>query len=465
MSAGDQDPGAPGAGEAGDVADPGGSGAASGEAELATLIEAYLDGTLLDTQAERLVARIRTDADAARRLRAAVAMAGLVVQALDQASAEDVARAVDVRLQAEQDASAFVRTVDQALPSRASRAARWLLIPAAAALVALALLLTGLRGSQGSQPSAAAVASFRPRAGGDAAQPSDGSQLLFPDGHVQLGPGEQGTLAFADEPTVFTLTGADLRILHGAPGIHCDLTQGELAAAVAHQQPGTALTIDTPHGSVAVVGTHLRVTTDARGTSVAVLDGAVELRSRQGATTRIDAGASVRLPEDPAAREDQPPPAGALPPAPDWSPLFPATGPAGWLQVGGSWTCQDGAVVGSAPADGWTRLVSSRDLGDFAMTCRLRILGVNYAEVQLLDYKWFVPVIPDQPETWQSVAVQVRAGVVSAWCAGKPVDAHPGMDSPRLRFGPLAFYMRAGGRLEIRDARFRESAQPLETSP
>ncbi len=111
---------------------------------------------------------------------------------------------------------------------------------------------------------------------------------------------------------------------------------------------------------------------------------------------------------------------------------------------------------GSGASGGWARLRSTRDLGDFAMRCRLRILGANYAEIQVLDYQAFIPISPEEPGAWQDMAISVRAGRVTATRDGREVGIQVGIDSGRERFGPLSFYIRQDGRLEIRDARFIE---------
>ncbi len=74
------------------------------------------------------------------------------------------------------------------------------------------------------------------------------------------------------------------------------LLRGELLVATAHDTatPARPFVVDTPAGRLRALGTRFTVRHGA-GTRVAVFEGAVEARSRSGASLRVEAGEAARL--------------------------------------------------------------------------------------------------------------------------------------------------------------------------
>jgi hypothetical protein len=107
----------------------------------------------------------------------------------------------------------------------------------------------------------------------------------------------------------------------------------------------------------------------------------------------------------------------------------------------------------SGNGDGGTaRLLSRHPHGDMILTCRLRMVDVDHAEVQVGDYNWFVTV-PAAGHQWIQLRLAVEGGTLRASADGVALPTEPGFGlGPRP--GPLAFYV-MGGRLEIADARIR----------
>ena len=113
-------------------------------------------------------------------------------------------------------------------------------------------------------------------------------------------------------------------------------------------------------------------------------------------------------------------------------------------------------MVGANPDGGWSRLRTDRDLGDFELRCRLRILGKNMrrSRCSIISASCRSRLIC----CWQLAGcrVAVNAGRVTATCNGLAIETGIGIDSARRRWTAVLPCMRAGARLEVRDARFRE---------
>ena len=432
---------------------------------LAELIAGYLDGTLDEAGALTLADLVQSGGAVANRIRALVATAGLVSLSFDPVSAEDLARSVDEHITADAHHSALLRAVSKAIAPGYSWANAWIPVGAlvAALLVVVAVLFTTTR--QGA-PEQAAQAALHQSPSAPVIAVLHGPHQPDRDVHcgdeLSLPVGTQALLMIRGEPTTCTLDGADCVVTHGSPGVAVSLHGGAITAEVAHQAPGVQLTIATAQAIATVIGTRFTISADPSRTRLHVLQGVVALQDHQGGTTAVAAGEAVesliRTAGAPTA------PATVLPIAEDWSPLFPGGSLDAWTQQHGAWRSDQGSIIGEDVGGGPARIISTRSLGDFSMACRVRILHINWAEIQLLGYNVFVPVAPSEPGTWQDLEVQVRAGQVRATCNGVAVVVQPGLDLGAVRFGTLSFYVRPGGRLEIRDALFCENpARPLPT--
>lgn len=433
---------------------------------LDRLIAAYHDGTLDTVGAALLVAALRgRDAES---VRGRVAMDGLLTQVF---TADDaVVRSVAERIRAERSASAIVRAVRQALPARARRrlprasswgarlavaamltvvvAAGWLLTARAPTLPALTVEcrveaeepLTVRRGE---------VSIVLPTGGGL----SVGDRLSVP---------RLATLRWADGSHLILGAGSVVEISRPGPGPGCHLLAGAATAVIATQRAGAPFAIATPETRIEVLGTRFRVVAGARATRVDLHEGLVRLTrasDQRALTLRPDEFAVVAAGEEFIARSSKataPAPAPTTTPAADepaWQPLFTASGLADWEQQHGRWSNANGRIHGHDPRGGKARLLGRHPFGDLELSCRLRITGVEFAELQVGDYNWFAEV-RGRGNEWVQVTIRQRGRDLTITADGVALPLQAGDGKP-MRSGPLAFYVMPGGTLEIADARYR----------
>lgn len=404
-------------------------------ADLDRQIEAYLDGTLGPADAVLLARALRSGERSAVVER--IAFAGLLAQALDPTDGDAVARSVLARIEAQGSASAMVRSVQRSIRPRrtARRASRlpWLL--AAAALVAMAMLWS-LGGSP--QPVARLAA-------GTASLSRAGRTLPATAGMPLL----SGDRITADSPaTVHWPDGSEL-VLAAGSGLALtpapQLEHGTVDAAIVHQSAGAPFVVATAEAQVEVLGTTFRLFSDFGSTRCDLHSGAVRLtRQSDGRSLRLAPGQSATI-------------APGLPLA-AWNPLFPATGLDGWQQQYGVWSNDGVTVRGTAADHGKVRIFSERSFSDLELTCRLRITGVELAEIQVGDYNWFFE-IPAGKDGWTDLRLRQHGTVLSCTADGVVLTARPG-DGVAPRSGRLSFYVRPGGSLELRDCRILRPEAP-----
>jgi ferric-dicitrate binding protein FerR (iron transport regulator) len=420
------------------------------------LIEAYLDGTLTSPGAKTLAGLIRAGGAQAAGIRSRLEFTGLLGQALDTADADGVARAVGERIDAEGDSAAFAMRVERSLPRRARRRATWMPAFAAAALVMVALL-----GVWWMAPRHGAAAPWRVIAAAPGAQIMRAGATLAARPELPLTVGDvvqaagSTTLRGDDGSTLVLDAGARLAIEAGANGLRLRLEVGEVEAEIAPQPAHHAFVLTTSLARVEVIGTRFTLNTAPARTHIDLEHGVVRLtRLSDGAALEMHAEQSATV-ADGAAFAALPlhPPATATVPAIGEVPLF-ATGLAGWTQQHGSWRL-DGEVVRGNGDGGTARVLSRHPFADLVLTCRLRIVDADRAEVQVGDYNWFITV-PAASHQWIQLRLVVSGGVLSASADGVALAAEPGFGlAPRP--GPLAFYV-MNGRLEIADARIRSTS-------
>jgi ferric-dicitrate binding protein FerR (iron transport regulator) len=422
------------------------------------LIEAYLDGTLERAGAKTLAGLIRAGGPPAAEIHRRLEFTGLLGQALDTADAEGVARAVGERIDAEGETAAFARRVERSLPTRRSVRRRATRMPAlaAAALVMVALLggwwMAERHGAAASwQVIAAAPGSLILRAGSSLAALH--GLVLVPGDTVQAA--GAATLHGADGSSLVLDTGARLAIEAGAGGMRLRLERGELEADIAPQAAHRTVVLVTAQARVEVIGTRFTLDAAPTRTRLDLEHGVVRLtRLSDGAALEMHANQTATV-ADATAFAAQPlhPPASATTTAAGEAPLF-DDGLTGWTQQHGSWSL-DGAVVRGNGDGGTARLLGRHPYGDLVLTCRLRIVDIDRAEVQVGDYNWFITV-PAASHQWIQLRLAVQGGVLSASADGVALAAEPGFGlAPRP--GPLAFYVMRG-RLEIADARIRTTS-------
>ncbi len=439
---------------------------------LSVAIAAYHDGTLDAEGAALLTTALRGPEAAAVRSR--LALDGLLAQAF---TADDaVVRSVRERIEGERSASAVVRAVRGSLAvntrrqQRRPRRAAWLPRLMTAALV---LLMVGVVGwlfvvADSERPLCRLMAmdpvvvvrhaksvTVTPGAGlyaGDRVRPTTAVTLVWQDGSRLL-----------LQPDALVV----LRTTRNDHGVHLEL--GGLSAEIAKQRPDRAFVITTEEARVDVVGTRFHVIAGAQRTQVDLHQGSVRLTrvsDGRALTLRADESAVVAANEDFVVRSRAtptpvvPPSTPTIPQEPAWTPLFSASDLAAWEQQHGSWSNTHGTVRGSDSHHGKARLLGRHPFADLELNCRLRITGVEFAEVQVGNYNWFVEV-PAHGTEWIQVAVRQRGEQLTITADGVTLKLKPG-DGAAMRAGPLAFYVMPGGTLEISEAKFRV---PLSEPP
>ena len=426
-------------------------------------IAAYHDGTLDAAGAQLVVDALRgPDADV---VRGHIAFDGLLGQAF---TADDaVVRSVRERIEGERSASAVVRAVRGSLATtarrrRRSRQAAWVPRLAVAALLAV-VVGAGWWLSARAQPRAGecrveTTVALTVTRGSDIISVRSGGSLFGGD---RLQTPVTATLVWPDGSRV--VLGAQTRVdlTRPALGPGCRLEQGSAMADIAPQRPGLPFTLATPEARVEVLGTRFQVVAGVRRTQVDLHEGIVRLtRAADGdaLTLRADEFALVAANEDFVVRSRTAAPA-VVPPTtatarePAWTPVF-SNGLADWEQQHGSWDITDGIVRGSDPRRGKARLLSRRHFADLELSCRLRITGVAFAELQVGDYNWFVEV-PAGGAHWVEVVLQQHGEQLRVTADGVALKRQPGEGGVAMRPGPLSFYVMPGGTLEISEARFR----------
>ncbi len=426
---------------------------------LELAIMAYHDGSLDAAGAQLLMAALR--GDGAAQVREQVAFAGLLAQAF---TADDaVVRSVRERLDADSSASAVVRAVHRSLaPRRRVRIARTWLPRLAVAAMLIVVIGGGWWLSAHPQPVAsdchlqAANQVTILRAGSSRAA-TTATVLLAGD---QLSAAESATLVWPDGSQIELQRDTQVRLSRPTLGPGLRLEHGAVTATIAPQRPGAPFTIATNEASVEVLGTRFQVVAGTRRTEVELYQGAVRLTrvsDGRALTLKPQEGATIATDEELVARDlvaAAAVSAPSTPSAPTWSALFPAAGLEGWTAQHGIWSNASGVVRGSDPLHGKARLISTRSFADLELTARLRISGVQVAEIQVGDYNWFVEV-PTQGERWIDLHLQQRGEVLTANSNGVALNPRAGAGKT-ARSGPLGFYVMPGGTLEISDARIQE---------
>jgi hypothetical protein len=414
------------------------------------LVESYLDGSLDEAGAEALARSLRAGGAESAAVRERVAFAGLLAQALDLADGDAVARAVDERLDAQREGSGFVRAVQRSLPRRRRAHPRTL---APFAIAALLLLSLGVAWWAGRPPAAPTVcviatadaASLIERQGSSITAAADVG-LIADDAVIAHG---AVTVRYADGSELSLADGARLRVLGEESRERARLEAGTLEATIAPQPSGHRFALLTREARVEVVGTRFTLLAASGRTRVDLHQGTVRLaRLSDDREIALSAGESAEVApgmELNARGPDAPAPTPIL--------LFPSRGLGGWRQQHGTWS-NDGGVVRGVSGNDNARLLSDHPYADLELTCRLRITGVDLAEVQVGDYNW-VFAVPAKAGDWIALRLFQRGEELSCTADGVPLRRDRG-DGRRARPGPLSFYIRSPGTLEIADARITE---------
>lgn len=431
---------------------------------LELAIAAYHDGTLDAAGSHLLVEALRGgDGVIVREL---IAFDGLLGQAF--VADEAVERSVRERIDGERSASAMVRAVRGSLSAtkrrqQTGRHVAWLPRVAAAALL-LVVVGAGWWVSARTQPRPgecrleANVPLMVTRSGVSVAVDSGGSLLAGDRFRTTM----HATLVWSDGSRVMLAPETQVDVTRPALGPGCRLEHGTATAEIAIQRPGLPFTIVTPDARVEVLGTRFQVMAGARRTQIDLEEGIVRLtRSVDGRALTLRANDSAvvapgeefvvrsRVASAPVVQPTTP----VTPLEPAWMPLFPAQDLAGWETQHGAWSNIQGVVRGSDAKRGKARLLGRQSFADLDLSCRLRITGVEFAELQVGTYNWFVEV-PANGAEWIQVELGQRGEHLTVTADGHALKNHPG-DGAAMRAGALAFYVMPGGTLEISEAKFR----------
>jgi hypothetical protein len=426
-------------------------------------IEAYQDGTLDAAGAEVLVNALR-GAEAAS-VREAMALAGLLGQAFTTDAA--VERSVRERLAGERSGSAVLQAVRRSITGRNRRSRRarvmswWPQVAAAAVLVVAiggAVLFSGHLAQSTAECRIESSVALTVGSGTGLRTIMNGGALFA--GERLTVPGK-AVLVWADGSRVILGPETQVELTRPSSGPGCRLLVGAATAEIAPQRPGLPFAIATPESRIDVLGTRFRVVAGVRSTRVDLHEGAVRLTRVSDARTltlRPAEFAVVADGEEFVARSTTraPSPTTVALPAttePAWQPLFANTGLDGWIQQHGQWLNTHGHVRGQDPHWGKARLLWRHAVADLELSCRLRIIGVEFAEVQVGEYNWFAEV-PSKGEEWVQVEIRQRGNDLSITADGVALPLKAGDGKP-MRAGALGFYVMPGGTVEIFDARFR----------
>jgi ferric-dicitrate binding protein FerR (iron transport regulator) len=390
------------------------------------LREAWLDGSLDEAGCAELGRLAAADPALVRQLAEAQRSDLLLRQAFGRT--RDLAPGVMAGLRGQASRGNLRRAVMRSVRRRPQRRPVWPWLLAAAAGLAVAVLLL--------QRSPAPIGQITEVAGGVELL-RGGTQLAMQVGMPVLA---GDLLRTRDGRLRFTACAADL-ILGPTTAVEVrselvHLAQGSLEAEIQPHPAEAPLVFTAPGARATVLGTVLGLRTDGATTRLDVQRGRVRLQGDVGGAIEVPAGSWGEVQ------------AGAGPVA--WRPLFPS-GLAGWQQERGTWTMADGVVRGG-PAAGRSRLASDVAYADLELTCAIRVAGADFAEVQLNDYSWFVEI---PAGGWRQVRIRQQGLERSCLVDGKAASFQPGRPGGALAAGQLAFYIRAGGTVEIQEASLR----------
>jgi ferric-dicitrate binding protein FerR (iron transport regulator) len=285
---------------------------------FAVLADAYLDGSLDEEQAARLLAWLRASPAAATHLRAVAAIdLGLRGQAGRLIDAATARRGVQARILATGGGQPFraavERRIAESLGTQGSRRHRlrhrwrsragW---PVAGRLAAAAIVLVAviagaaLYRQQGAAPAAGMLAVVESAQGwvtvehGEQSETAGVQRGLAAGDVLVTAPEAAATVRLADG-TRLHLTGSAAMRLPAPDGARVRLERGDLAVEVVPQAIGAPPIVSTALASVSVLGTVFTLSARPEATLLHVREGVVAVSAGAGREWRVAAGESLRV--------------------------------------------------------------------------------------------------------------------------------------------------------------------------
>jgi hypothetical protein len=457
----------------------------SAEADrLDLMLDGFLQDDLEDGERAELAAAIASSPQTARRFAEAVADDAILRLVLGGAQADPGRPVLLEELAAASACSAPPRAVarrPRKLPGRpAARvpaAVGWLVAGlAAAALLAAALFRFGVFDARaprvGGAPSAIAELAGEPEAGlavvrGGAFLAARRGLGFEPGDRIETGPRSHGTIQWfghprsgdaapdREETLIEVQPGSALELGLGPGGAkRVALASGRIRCRVAPQPAGRPMWVTAPHARAEVLGTCFTLASDGSVTRLEVEEGRVRLtRAADGRSVEVAAGAradSARLVAE----------AGPGDPAPGpWEKLFNGRDLAGWQIMKGRWWVEDGMLTGTGRDDDRLRgavVETLRGYADFELSCQVRVEGGRYGELQIRNVGCTFPQEYPEPGAWRQVWVRVVGSRIEATLDGAPWGPSPEESTGQTRAGPVAFYVKEGGRMSVKELRLRE---------
>lgn len=383
------------------------------------LREAWLDGSLDDAGCAELVRQAEADPALAAGLAESARLDLLL--GLAYGRRRDLAPGVMAGLRGQESRTRLRRQVMRHVrrPSR-GRYGLWLLAAAAALVAAMLLLPERAPAALGAVAEAGADATVQGAAAASGMPLRAGDRVRSGSAPLRLD---------ACAAAIVLAPGGELELAPDRIRLHA----GSLRAEVRPHPSASPLVFATAGATATVLGTILSLEADGGRTRLAVERGRVALQDGSGPATTVAAGGWAVADGRGVVRTA--------------TPLFPS-GLAGWVAERGAWTAEGGIIHGGA-AQARSRLASAQSYGDLELSCRLRVQGAQAAEVQLADYSWFAEV---PAGGWREVRVRLAGGRATGSVDGAPVAMQAGRPDGALAAGPIAFYVRDGGRVEIAEA-------------
>ncbi|MBA3709091.1 MAG: FecR domain-containing protein [Planctomycetes bacterium] len=434
------------------------------EQELAEITEAWLTGRLDRPRREALAAAAAADPVLLAQLVTDARLSAHLDSLLGTGDvgnlAERVQQMLDARANRHRRTSCNSGRRQALAPGGRWRAPRWI-----ASIAALLVIATGFALWAGRTDRApvigdvlARIAAFESgavlrRNGG--VTPLEIGMSLHAGDEIDASNGS-AIVTLTDATEISCPNGSRIALNASDPGM-VELRAGVLRADVRPQDVRHPLRFTTPQCEAVVVGTRLELRNGSSRSALLVYDGHVRMAPAGGGVA-VDVGAGQFA----VASLEFPPRAYGITAQPSgWIDAFVGDGPDldGWWPVWGAWTRRAGILSGipaSGPIDqDRCRIESLRWYGDLDLTCALRRDDISDCDIQLHDFTWDILLPAGMQPGWHDLHVScVGEGPPHSTIDGREITAVR-TDGKKKASGPIGFYGRGPGRLEVKDLRIR----------